>query len=65
MVSRVEKTESKVESKPAKYLQQKDWRRGRDSITAISSKSWWFLHIAIISCVYEGFKHILDLGSVV
>jgi hypothetical protein len=23
------------------------------------------LHIAIIPCVYEGFKHIRDLGSVV
>jgi hypothetical protein len=44
---------------------QTSWRRERDSITAISSKSLWFLHIAIIPCVYEGFKHILDLGSVV
>jgi hypothetical protein len=42
-----------------------NWRRGRDSIIAIASKSWWFLDIAIIPCVYEGFKHILNLGSVV
>src|ERR1035437_2828094 len=34
----------------------KNWRRGRDSIIAISSKSWWFLHIAIIPCVYDGFQ---------
>ena len=40
------------------------WRKGRDLITAISSKSWWFLQIAITPCV-DGFKHILDLAPVV
>jgi hypothetical protein len=42
----------------------RDWRRGRDSITAISCKSLRNLNIAIIACVYAGFKHSFNFGSV-
>ena len=41
---------------------QKEWRRGWDSITAISRKSRRFLHLAIIASVYAGCKHIRNFG---
>ena len=38
------------------------WRRGRDSLSTLSGKSWRFLHLAILACVYAGVEHIRNLG---
>ena len=42
----VEKMESNVESKPAKCLQQKNWRRGRDSNPG--GMSIWDSHLPVV-----------------
>lgn len=43
-------------------LWKKIWRRGRDSLSTLSGKSWRFLQVAILACVYAGVEHILNLG---